>query len=196
MAVFKTDTVYFSKPGKENTEKTLQLAVENAKKWHIDKALVATTTGQTGRLAVEMLQGVEVIAVTHATGFKGLNTQELTDDNRALIEKGNGKVLTVQHSFGGVNRAIRKKTGTYFPDEIIADVLRVFSAGMKVIFEIAMMAADAGIVDVGEPVLAIAGTGRGADTAAIMVPANSFDFFNIQLLDLVCIPASQHPAFK
>jgi len=57
---------------------------------------------------------------------------------------------------GGVNRAVRKALSTYKLDEIIANVLRIFGQGMNVIFEIAMMAADAGLVKTGEPVLAVA----------------------------------------
>ena len=56
-----------------------------------------------------------------------------------------------------MNRAIRKKLDTYQPNEIIADVLRIFGPGMKVIFEMAMMAADAGLIEIGKPVFAIAG---------------------------------------
>jgi len=196
MTEFNTDITYFKKPGKENTERTLDLAAEFAKKWKIRQALVATTTGYSGALAVEKFKDVEVITVTHATGFKGANTQELLEENREKIEEGGGKVLTVQHSFGGVNRAIRMKNGTYGPDEIIADVFRIFCAGMKVNFEIVMMAADAGMVQVGEPIIAVAGTGRGSDTAALMVPENSFNFFNIQFLNLICMPAAHHPFFK
>lgn len=189
------ETVYFKEPGKIHTERTLQLVAERAKRWHTHKVLVASTTGYTGRLAADLLPGLEVIVVTHATGFKEANAQELTDEERAQIEKRNAKVLTVQHAFGGVNRAIRKKNGTYQPDEVIADVLRIFSAGMKVIFEITMMAADAGLVAVGAPLVAVAGTARGADTAAVMLPANSFDFFNLRMLELICIPSEKHPAF-
>jgi hypothetical protein len=78
-------------------------------------------------------------------------------------------------------------------DEIIADVLRIFGAGMKVMIEICMMAADAGLVEVGKPVLAIAGTHRGADMAAILIPANSPNFFDIKVLEIFCMPSEGHP---
>ena len=93
------------------------------------------------------------------------------------------KILTVQHIPGGVNRAIRHSFSTYVTDEIIANALRVFWQGMKVIMEIAMMAADAGLVQSGKPVLVVAGTEHGADMAAVVSPANSFRFFDLKLLD-------------
>jgi hypothetical protein len=136
-----------------------------------------------------------VVAVTHSTGFKEANFQELTDENRALIESHGGKVLTCQHAMGGINRAIRKKLDTYQIDEIIAFTLRTFGEGMKVAFEITLMAADAGLVKTGEPAIAIAGTGRGADTAVLLLPANAQSFFDLKVLEVICMPSPKHPDF-
>ena len=41
---------------------------------------------------------------------------------------------------------------------------------MKVVLEIAAMAADAGLVRTDEDVICIGGTGRGADTAVVLQP--------------------------
>jgi hypothetical protein len=129
-----------------------------------------------------------VVVVTHSTGFKEPNYQELTEENRAAIEAAGGKILTCQHAFGGVGRAVRKKLGTYELEEIIAYTLRLFGEGMKVAMEITLMAADAGLVRTDEPVIAIAGTGRGADTAVVLKPANAQAFFDLQVLEILCKP--------
>jgi hypothetical protein len=129
-----------------------------------------------------------VVVVTHSTGFKEPNCQELTDENRAAIEAAGGKILICQHAFGGVGRAVRKKLGTYELEEIIAYTLRLFGEGMKVAVEIALMAADAGLVRTDEPVIAIAGTGSGADTAVVLKPANAQAFFDLQVLEFLCKP--------
>lgn len=50
----------------------------------------------------------------------------------------------------------------------VSFVLRTFCEGMKVACEMAVMAADAGLVPVGEEIVAIAGTGRGANPAALI----------------------------
>ena len=158
MKEIASNVVYFEKPGKENTERTLEIALQRAKELDIQTIVVASTTGYSGALASDLFKGKNLIAVTHAQGYKGPNTQELTDENRKMIESNGGKILTAQHTFGGVNRAVRNKSNTVQLDEIIADVLRIFGAGMKVMMEISMMAADAGLIDVGKPTLAIAGT--------------------------------------
>lgn len=195
MPEFTSQTVYFDKPGKSNTARTMQLAAERASQLNINTILVATTFGESGLLAAQTFQNKKVIVVSHAYGFKGPNTQELTLENRAGIEAAGASILTCQHAFGGVNRSIRKQLDTAAPDDIIANTLRIFGEGMKVVAEIAMMAADAGLARVGEPTLCIAGTGHGADLAAVVLPANTFAFFDLKILEVICRPALGHPAF-
>jgi hypothetical protein len=180
--------VYFDTPGKQNTARTLALAEKRADELGIDTVLVASTSGETGAMAARQMAGRRVVVVTHSTGFGGPNTQELADGNRGAIEGAGGVILTCQHAFGGIDRAIRKKWGTYGVDEIVAHVLRVFGEGMKVCVEIALMAADAGLVRVGEPCIAIAGTGSGADTAVLLEPANVQSFFALRILEVLAKP--------
>ena len=195
MKEIKSSIVYFEKSGRENSLRVMELVKQRARELGISKVLVASTTGYSGSLAVKELEGLKVIVVSHVAGYAVPNTQELTDENRTVIESGDGKILTAQHGFAGVNRAIRKKTETYQPNEIIADVLRIFGSGIKVMLEIAMMAADAGLVETGRPFIAIAGTHRGADSAAVVLPENSDNFFDLKVPEIICLPASDHPLF-
>lgn len=181
-------TVYFEEPGPQNTAKTLRIAAQRAADLEVDTILVASTRGRTGAQAAELLQGYEVVVVSHSTGFVEPNAQELTEENREAIENAGATLLTCQHAFGGVNRAVRKQLGTYLTDEIIAYTLRTFGEGMKVCVEIALMAADAGLVTVGEPCIAVAGTGRGADTAITVIPANAQRFFDLRVMEILAKP--------
>ncbi|MCJ7667262.1 MAG: hypothetical protein MUP04_03085 [Anaerolineae bacterium] len=180
--------VYFDNQGKVNTERTLEIAKARAEELGIKTILVATTTGETGARAAEFFQGYNLVVVTHSTGLRGPNEQKLGEENRAAIERAGVKILTCQHAFGGVGRAVRKKLGTYELEEIIAYALRIFGEGMKVVCEIALMAADAGLVRTDEEVIAIAGTGRGADTAVVLVPANAQSFFDMRIQEILCKP--------
>ena len=181
-------SVYFAGPGRENTARTLELAKQRAEELGLHTVLVATTRGEAGVQTAHLFHGYDVVVVTHSTGFVEPNTQELTTENRAAIEAAGAKILTCQHAFGGVNRAVRRKWGTYELDEIVAQTLRILGQGMKVCAEIALMAADAGLVRVGEPCIAIAGTGRGADTAVVLVPANSQEFFELRVMEILAKP--------
>jgi hypothetical protein len=193
MSEIAAPCVYFTQRGPGNTARTLELARARAEALAIRKVLVATTSGATGAQAAQALPGLEVVAVTHSTGFREPDTQELTAEHRTAIEAAGAQILTCQHAFGGVGRAVRKRLGTYEIDEIIAFTLRTFCEGIKVAAEIALMAADAGLVRTDEPVIAIAGTGRGADTAAVIKPANAQTFFDLRFLEIVCMPAPGHP---
>ena len=188
MAETTVQSIYFTKPGRQNTTRTLELAKQRADELGLRTILVATTKGDTGVQAAQLFQGYDLVVVTHSTGFSGPNVQELTAENRAAIEAAGGKILTCQHAFGGVGRAVRRKWGTYKMDEIIAYTLRTFGQGMKVCAEIALMAADAGLAQVGEPCVAISGTGRGADTAVVLVPANAQDFFDLKVMEILAKP--------
>ena len=187
-----TDTTvqstYFGQPGRQNTARTLEVARQRADQLGIRTVLVATTRGETGLQVAQRFQGYDVVVVTHSTGFAGPNVQELTEETRAAIESAGAQILTCQHALGGVSRAVRKKWGTYAIDEIIAQTLRIFGEGMKVCAEIALMAADAGLVPVGEPCIAIAGTGRGADTAVVLIPANVQQFFDLRVMEVLVKP--------
>ncbi len=188
MPTITIPVVYFEKPGQKNTTQTLEIAKRRADELSIRTVLVASSRGETGIQAAQLFQGCDVVVVTHSTGFSGPNTQGLTEENRAAIEAAGAKVLTCQHAFGGVNRAVRKKLGTHLTDEIIAYTLRTFGQGMKVCIEIALMAADAGLVRVGEPCIAFGGTGRGADPAVVLVPANAQTFFDLRVMEVLAKP--------
>jgi hypothetical protein len=189
-------TTYFQETGAANTERTIELARDRAAAMKIRKILVASTTGATAARAVQMLSGFDVIVVSHSTGFRQPDCQELTDANRRVIEQASARILTGAHVFGGINRAIRLKFDTMETDEIIANTLRIFGQGMKVVFEIAMMAADAGLVHTDEPVVCITGTNIGADTAVAVLPTHTQTFFNLKVLEIICMPAPAHPGYS
>jgi hypothetical protein len=186
---YKTEeTIYFTEAGEDNTDVTIQHAQERAEKLGIKTIVVASTRGVTGVKASEVFRGCNVVIVPHHTGYKGANVQELTSENWQKIEKNGGTILVAGHAFGGVGRAVRRKFNTYQVDEIIAATLKIFGQGMKVCAEIVLMAADAGVISTQEDVIAISGTGRGADTATVMRPANAFNFFNLQVREVICKP--------
>ena len=180
--------VYFETPGRENTDEVLSIARKRAEELGIKTILVASTRGDTAVKAVDVFKGLKVIAVTHFTGYRGPNEQEFTDENRKAFESKGGIMLITTHLFSGISRAVRDKFNTYVIGDIIAGTLRVFSEGMKVVIEIAMMAADSGLVRTDEDVIAIGGTGRGADTAVVLTPVNSNNFFDLKIKEILCKP--------
>jgi hypothetical protein len=135
-----------------------------------------------------VLHGLELVVVSHSAGFVEGNHQELLPQHRQTIEQNGGRILTCQHAFGGVGRAVRKKLQTYQLDEIIAYTLRIFGEGVKVACEISLMAADAGLAKVGELAIALGGTGHGADSALVLLPTNAQTFFDLRVVEVLCKP--------
>ncbi len=181
-------TTYFENPGVENTEEVLRITKQRAKELGIKTIVVASTVGDTAVKATKAFSGSKIIAVSHFTGMREPNTQEFTEENKKIVESKGGVVLTTTHLFSGLSAATRKKYNTYIIGSIIADTLRIFGQGMKVVCEIAVMAADSGLVRTDEDVIAIGGTGRGADTAVVLRPVNSGDFFDLKVKEILCKP--------
>ena len=196
MAEFITQTVHFSEPGPINTERTLALAYKRAKALDLSTVVLATTSGATAVKATQVMTDLNIVAVTHSTGFSQPYQQSLINENHEVLENAGAHILTTTHAFGGVGRAVRKKLNTYQVDEIIAFTLRTFGQGMKVIAEITLMAADAGLLPPQEPILTVAGSGKGADTAVVVQPTHAQTFFDLKFLEILCMPAPEHPGFK
>ncbi|MFC1862294.1 pyruvate kinase alpha/beta domain-containing protein [Chloroflexota bacterium] len=180
--------VYFAKPGPENTDEVLRIVRLRAEELGIKSILVASTFGDTAVKAVDVFKGIRVVAVSHSAGWREPNTQEFTEENRKKVESKGAVVLATTHTFSGVSRAMRKKYDMYLLGDIIASTLRVLGQGMKVVCEIAMMAADSGLVRTDEDVICIAGTSRGADTAVVLKPVISTNFFDLRVREIICKP--------
>ena len=106
---------------------------------------------------------------------------------KKIIEVG-ARILTCTHALAGVERGMRKRFGIRGPVELIAEALRLFGEGMKVCVEIAVMAADAGLIPVDRNVVCVAGTGHGADTAIVVKPAHSSNFFDLKIVEIIAMP--------
>ncbi|MHC1604375.1 MAG: pyruvate kinase alpha/beta domain-containing protein [Candidatus Methanofastidiosia archaeon] len=181
---------YFLKPGKDNSEKCLDVAVERAKELGIKNFVVATTTGETGLALAKIISPSQnnIVAVTHMVGFKGIGADEMDKRAREELNAKGIKVLTTTHALSGVGRGIRNKIGLPSPQELMGQTLKLFGQGMKVCLEISIMAADAGLIPMDEKIVAIGGTGRGADTACIIRPAHSNNVFDFKFSEIICMP--------
>lgn len=178
--------MYWSKPGKKNTEQTIELARKRALELDVAFMVVASNKGETAELCIG--KGLQIICVTHSVGFREPGVDEMTKEKRReLLEKGI-KVLTTTHLLAGVDRALRFKYQGVYPAEIIADTLRMLGQGVKVGVEVSSMALDAGLIPYGEKIIALGGTGRGADTALLITPAHSHYLFETKIHEIICKP--------
>jgi hypothetical protein len=181
---------YFPTPGPKNTEATLEAALERAKMLKIKNILVSSCSGKTAFKALDLFgKEFSLIIVTHVTGFRKPDHQELPEKDRKMLLERGATVLTAQHAFAGVGRAFRNKTDTYQIDEIIAYTLRTFGQGTKVAIEITLMAADAGLIRTDEDIISIGGTVSGVDTALLLKGAHTQNFFDLKVKEIICKPS-------
>lgn len=199
----KRTTVIFEKPGKEHTEETLRVALEAAKERGIDTVVVSTTTGTTGEKAVEVFKGsrIKLVFVTHQSGYRGSGIQLVPAETRKKLEKTGTVVTCTDVLTGGVDVGMgRQRPEVSEPQQgslpfivppanvLVANTLRLFSQGVKVCAEVAMMAADCGAVQVGKPVVCVAGSHAGADTAMVISPAESNRMRDLKFHEILAKP--------
>jgi len=139
-------------------------------------------------LAGELQKAYAKLSAAKARAVAAQGVHELEEENRRQILSNGARILTATHALSGVERAIRKEFGTIEPLEIIANTFRLFGEGTKVCVEIVLMAADAGLIPVDREVITIAGSGRGADTALLIKPANASRFFELEVREVIAKP--------
>jgi hypothetical protein len=184
----QTETTYFAERGRQNTDETLRLAKARADALGVRHIVVASYTGETGAKAARVFGDHNLVVVAGVFGFREPNKVHMVDGNRQIIEAAGATLLFTGHAFGMLGRAVNRRFGAIQVDEIIAHVLRLLSQGVKVGCEIACMAADAGLIPVGEEVIAVGGSGGGADTAVVLRASNSHTFFDTRILEIICKP--------
>lgn len=183
-------TVYFETPGKQNTEFLFELVKEYVQVHGIRYIVVASTTGETGVKASKVFEELNVVVVTSV-----YKAREFEEGNREKILKNGARILTAVPRLRSVEQVFRRRWKGYAlwlfgfePFALFAQALSLFGAGTKVCVEITLMAADAGLIPVDREVVAIAGTGRGADTALLIKPAIASHFFELKVKEVIAKP--------
>jgi hypothetical protein len=180
---------YFEKPGSGNTARCLELVAELVAEGHTH-VVVASTSGETALLAAQKLQGTgsRVVAVTHNVGYGGPNQDECGPDVREKLAALGVRMYTGTILTRGIEAALMKKHQGIYPAYVVAQSLRMLAQGIKVAAEIVAEACDGGLLPEGTDVVAVAGTGRGADTVAIVEAHTSDRFFDIRFKQIVAKP--------
>jgi hypothetical protein len=181
---------YFDKEGDDYTDELI-LAVKDKLDLckDIKHIVIASASGESAlKLSNAVGDKVTIINVTHHHGFSGPNESDITEEMIETLEKEGIVTYFGCHAFSGAARGVTNKYGGYSPLDVVADTLRMFSHGIKVSCEISIMAADAGLIPVGEEIIAIGGRGHGVDSAVILTPANAKNLFDMEIHEIIAMP--------
>jgi hypothetical protein len=156
-------TLRFDEPGSINTDSVIQAVSDKIDETRIKTVVVASSTGKTAiQFAKKLKKKAKIIAVS----WRKLPAEK--------IQELKGLDITICDF------------ADYLPMHIVGrDLVRntfyTFGQGMKVCAEVVLIAVDKGIILPGKDVIAVGGTGGGADTAAIIKATSSADMFGPDL---------------
>jgi len=175
--------VYFEKQGKGNTTEVIQLVKERAQARGVNRFVVASTRGGTAKDFLEAVAGTEyrLVVVPWQYGFKA-EEQPFPEELVSELREKNHQV-----HFGTMLFHTTEFYGTSAP-QAMANLLRTFGQGTKVCLEILLMACDGGCIRIGEKVIAVAGTGSGADTALVATAAPTTRLGSLRIHEIICKP--------
>ena len=193
MGDLNLEVMYFEKGGAHNTDKALKIAKKYAERFGVKDIIIASTTGTTAKKASELFDPNQynIVIVTHTYYFGGIEKrQSFPEDLREDLTQKGIIVFSTTHAFGGVERSMRMALKQWGPIEILAKYLRTnFCQGMKVCMELALMAADGGLIqDLSEDIICVGGTGNGADTVCLIKPMTTSLFDQLRVKAILAKP--------
>jgi len=192
MVGLKRNTIYFERGGSECTDSTLVASVERARELGITHIVVATSSGATALSLLDEVErqgtGAKVVAVTYHAGYKHTDSLTASEDVISQLASRGARVIATTHALSGLSRSFSEKYGGASIPEVIADAYRRISQGFKVAIECSIMAADGGAVSTQDDIVAIGGSGTGADTAIVLRPCNMNGFFDMKVREIISMP--------
>ena len=181
----------FEKIGPENTQETIEIALNKAIELGTD-IVFASSTGKTAleilKVAKEKKFKNKLVMISLAYGYPNPGENRLDETLRKELENQGIHIITAAHVLSGAERGISKVYKTISPVEIMADTLRMISRGIKVCVECATMALDAGAIDYQKAVVCIGGSGAGADAACVMTPEYAHNILKAKVHEFLCMP--------
>jgi hypothetical protein len=190
--VREVTVLYFDEAGRKNTDLILGAALRRAVALGVEHVVVASNTGATGRRALELARELgfdgHLVVVAEHCGFREPGVQLMPSEVRRELEAGGARVVVGTHALSSISRSYRMKWGGMDMLETIAEAYRRVSQGFKVCVEISLMAADAGEIPVDRDVVAVGGSGGGADSSIVLRAANQNRFFDLKVREVIGMP--------
>jgi hypothetical protein len=190
--MIKKEISYFEQGGVDNTDDIIEIVYQRLQEGDIKSVVVASIQGKTGlKFAQRMAKDTNLVIVSSQPGFRKPGVWGFDLDILKEVETMGCKVLKQTHVLSGLERSFSNKFSGVSHSELLSECLRcLFSVGIKVAIECAVMAADGGAIPI-EKTIAVGGTaakGRGADSAIVALPSHANNFFDFRVLEILAKP--------
>lgn len=170
----------------EITEHTIEIALEAAREYNVHHIVFASKYGDSAERILNLEDNeIHFVCVRTAFGTYKNGENAMRDDIVERIKHSDIDLITGTHVLSGAERGLSKRFNGVYPVEIIANTLRMFGQGVKVCVEISSMALDSGVIPFGEAVIALAGTGRGLDTAILVTPSYTANILETKIHNII-----------
>lgn len=117
---------------------------------------------------------------------------DMDPDTEAALALAGVKVVRGTIPFYGIGTSLTARFGGMNYEQHFTEALRLLSGGMIVCVEVALMAADANVVKLGDEIVVAAGTSMGLDTALVVRPSTSLTFSDpargFEIREIVALP--------
>ena len=157
---------YFENPGRDNIDRTLEIVKSRAKELGVKSIVLASTRGFTAEKALDVFKETDVILIV-----VGIGRDSFPRDLLGRLEEEGHQVC------------FSRETDYEYPD-LVKTAYRRFCEGMKVAPEIAMIAAEKGLIPEGTKTISI---GKW-DTAIVLEPATFPNFSDLKINEVLCMP--------
>lgn len=172
---------FFESVGEENTNEVIKTVVDRAEEGGIEAVIVASISGKTSVKVAEQLKKrglrIKVICISGPPSWKKYPEYKfplIKEEMRKRLDALGIKVINdVEEPFKPITfrNWWEKKTVEVFRPEadlFWMSLICVGGHGFRTAVEVVFMAEEAEVINKGEMVISIAGTGTGADTAIVM----------------------------
>jgi hypothetical protein len=179
MSSLKRTVSYFETPGFANTALVIEAVKERLGLGDVKTVIVPATTGRTAEQFQRALRNAEVIAISEDEVLAAC--ERIVPSDRGML----GRIVHGRISVApGKDKESRRQVFdmTLLPLcgetwNVVRDVLYAFGQGMKVAVEVCMAAVEVNKVKPCSKVIAVGGTGEGADTAIVACTSTQKEAF-------------------
>lgn len=188
---------YFSEPGEENTNDVIEAVAKRVRDTGIANVVVASHTGTTALRFAEALKGKAKIICVSTRPERRDDGKKWPSIDKEVLEKleSLGVVSVYETPYAMESSVVEKaKWGIVTPDRIVRETLYAFGQGMKVAVQVALMSVSCGRLDPYQDVIAVGGTGKGADTAIIVKAVYPISIFaeeperRLEIREVIAMP--------